>query len=136
MNDPHSNNFYEVHSSVYSIVLNKRRPYIYYFGFFSRPYSLIKGPTFIIFWNFFLRLWIFSSFMGFFFNITLHLLCASPMFTLGPLFILLDKFSRPYVYSGLWSSSLKGKQIVKGKENSNLLYAEVFYKAILLLSHL
>ena len=86
MNDPHSNNFYEVHSSVYSIVLNKRRPYVYLFWIFFQAHSLIKGPTFIIFWNFFLGLRIFSSVTGFF-NITLHLLCMPYV------------YSRPFVYS-------------------------------------
>ena len=40
-------------------------PTLINFGFFSRPYNLIKGPTFIKFWNFSQGLWIFSSLMGF-----------------------------------------------------------------------
>ena len=35
------------------------------FGFFSMTYSLIKGPTFIDFWNFSHGLHIFSSLIGF-----------------------------------------------------------------------
>ena len=31
------------------------------FGFFSRPYDLINGPTFTDFWNILLALWLFSS---------------------------------------------------------------------------
>ena len=49
----------------YSIVRNKRRPYVYWFWIFSRPYSLIKGPTFIKFWNFCHGIQIFPSLMGF-----------------------------------------------------------------------
>ena len=35
------------------------------FGLFSRPYSLIKGPTFIKFWNFYQGLQNFSNLLGF-----------------------------------------------------------------------
>ena len=56
------------------------------FGFFSRPYSLIKGPTFIKFWNFSQGLQMFSSLLVFC-NINLHILFM-PYF-----------YSRPYIYS-------------------------------------
>ena len=40
-------------------------PTLINFGYFSRPYSLIKGLTFIKFWDFSQSLQIFSSLMGF-----------------------------------------------------------------------
>ena len=40
-------------------------PTVINLAFFSRPYSLIKGPTFIKFWNFFHGLHIFSCLIGF-----------------------------------------------------------------------
>ena len=58
------------------------------FGFYSRPYSLIKGPTFIRFWNFYQGLQKFSSLMGFLlhrfahFVHTLHLFKALCLFFL------------------------------------------------------
>ena len=60
-------------------------------------WSLIKGPRFIKFWNFFHGLEIFSSLMGFCY-ITLHIF-SCPTFIQDPTFILFDKFSKPYVYS-------------------------------------
>ena len=98
-------------------------------AFFSRPYGLIKGPTFINFWNFFqaLRLIQFAHFVqsDFFFNIgislqcdffshtSLHIICQifpalrifffpnfpCPTFIQGPTFILFAKSSRLYAYS-------------------------------------
>ena len=56
------------------------------FGFFSRPYSLIKGPTFIKFWNFCQGLQKFSSLMVFCY-INLHI------------WFMPYAYSRPCVYS-------------------------------------
>ena len=65
--------------------------------FFSMPYGLIKGPTFIKFWNFFHRLQIFSSFFGFFQHKFAHFV-PGHKFIQGPMIIVFDKVSRPYVY--------------------------------------
>ena len=58
------------------------------FGFFSRPYSLIKGPTFIKFWNFYQGLQKFSSLMGFLLHKFAHFVHALRLFKALRLFFL------------------------------------------------
>ena len=70
----------------YSIVRNKRRPYVYYIWFFSRLYNLIKGPTFINF-GIFSMVYQYFQVWRVFFNITLHILFMPYV------------YSRPYIYS-------------------------------------
>ena len=58
------------------------------FGFFSRPYSLIKGPTFIKFWNFYQGLQKFSSLMAFLLHKFAHFVHALRLFKALWLFFL------------------------------------------------
>ena len=58
------------------------------FGFYSRPYSLIKGPTFIRFWNFYQGLQKFSSLMGFLLHKFAHFVHALCLFKALRLFFL------------------------------------------------
>ena len=58
------------------------------FGFFSRPYSLIKGPTFIKFWNFYQGLHKFSSLMDFLLHKFEHFVHALLLFKALHLFFL------------------------------------------------
>ena len=58
------------------------------FGFFSRPYSLIKGPTFIKFWNFYQGLQKFSSLMVFLLHKFAHFVHALRLFKALRLFFL------------------------------------------------
>ena len=79
------------------------------FEFFSRPYSLIKDPTFIKFWNFYQGLQKFSSLMGFLLHKFPHFVYALRLFKALRLFFLTN-FPGPtvipcptYVYSRLQS---------------------------------
>ena len=58
------------------------------FGIFSKPYSLIKGPTFIKFWNFYQGLQKFSSLMGFLLHKFAHFADALRLFKALRLFFL------------------------------------------------
>ena len=58
------------------------------FGLFPRPYSLIKGPTFIEFWNFYQGLQKFSSLMGFLLHKFAHFVHALCLFKALCLFFL------------------------------------------------
>ena len=55
-------------------------PMLINFGYFSRPYSLIKDPTAIKFWNFFHVLQIFSSLMVFLLHNFAHFVHALRLF--------------------------------------------------------
>ena len=58
------------------------------FGYFSRPYSLIKGPMLIKFWNFYQGLQKFSSSMGFLLHKFAHFDHALRLFKALRLFFL------------------------------------------------
>ena len=68
------------------------------FGFFSRPYSIIKGPTFIKFWNFYKGLQNFSSLMGFLLHKFAHFVHALRLFKVLRLFFLTN-FPGPTIIS-------------------------------------
>ena len=59
-----------------------------FIDFFFRPYSLIKGPTFIKVWNFSQGLQIFSSLMGFFWHKFGHFVHVLRLFKALRLFFL------------------------------------------------